>query len=74
MLAEDTVTCPYCILKAELVRGYKIYPRIPGLHNKWYYSCPNCDAYVGCHPKTKRPLGTPANAELRTLRSEVHKR
>lgn len=35
--------------------------------------CADCDALVGCHPGTQRPMGTPANAEVRRLRSIVHK-
>lgn len=74
MLTENTIICPYCVSKAKLVTGLEVYPRIRSSHSKWYYKCPNCDAYVGCHPKTQMPLGTLADAELRTLRSKVHKK
>jgi len=33
--------------------------------------CKPCDAYVGCHNNTERPLGTLANKELRTARKET---
>jgi hypothetical protein len=42
------------------------------LAEKRFWLCHPCDAYVGCHPGTTRPLGTPANADLRVLRSRVH--
>ena len=37
------------------------------------YWCKSCDAYVGCHNNTERPLGTMANKELRNARIKVHK-
>lgn len=33
---------------------------------------PECDAYVGCHNMTNKPLGTLANAELREARNKAH--
>lgn len=39
------------------------------------WRCPNideCSAYVGCHPGTDKPLGTPAREELRELRMQCH--
>ena len=36
------------------------------------YYCKDCDAYVGCHQNTRRPLGTMANKELRELRKKAH--
>ncbi len=41
----------------------------------WAYICqrfPKCDAYVGCHPNTKRPLGRLANKELRGAKGAAH--
>lgn len=66
------VYCPYCRNRAELVNGDVIYPRRPDLHDKLLYSCKPCDAYVGCHPGTDKPLGTLANADLRRARMAVH--
>lgn len=34
--------------------------------------CSPCDAYVGCHSNTKRPLGTLADASLRSARMAAH--
>ena len=36
--------------------------------------CRPCDAIVGCHQNTKTPLGTMANAELRTWRRKAHEK
>jgi hypothetical protein len=33
---------------------------------------PKCDAYVGTHTNTKRPLGRLANAELRSWKVKAH--
>lgn len=36
------------------------------------YYCQPCDAYVGCHENTKKPLGTMTNAEGREWRKKAH--
>lgn len=57
-----TVTCPYCSAPADRVQtpwGFK-------------YQCVPCDARVGCHPGSDKPLGTLANAELRKARMAAH--
>jgi hypothetical protein len=64
--------CPYCNHDAELVTGAVVYPRLPWLHEKLFYSCLPCNAYVGCHDGTVRPLGRLANAELRAVRMAAH--
>lgn len=64
--------CPYCEAVSELVGGDVIYPHRPDLANKWFYRCLPCDAYVGCHPGTQKPLGRLANAELRRAKSRAH--
>ncbi len=66
------ITCSYCGGKSELVDGSVIYPHRPDLARKWFYLCRPCQAYVGCHPKTKNPLGRLANAELRKMKSAAH--
>jgi hypothetical protein len=67
-----TPICPYCNKQSEQVTGYEIYPHRPDLCFQTFYRCSPCNAYVGCHPQTNKPLGTLANAELRALRSQVH--
>lgn len=36
------------------------------------YLCKDCDAYVGCHNNTRKPLGTMANKETREWRKKAH--
>lgn len=42
--------------------------------DKWPYifTCPHCNAAVGCHPNTLRPLGPLAPAHIRALRAKAH--
>lgn len=64
--------CPYCGSKVILQDSIIIYRKQSyGL----VYTCekyPRCDAYVSCHKGTKKPLGTLANAELRSIRNLGH--
>lgn len=64
--------CPFCASVATLAYGIDVFPHRPDLAEKPFWVCWPCDARVGCHPNTKEPLGTLANAALRRLRSEVH--
>ncbi len=36
------------------------------------WACQPCDSWVGCHPKSTKPLGTPADAQLRRARVLAH--
>lgn len=38
-----------------------------------FYQCQNCNARVGCHKGTTRPLGNLANEVLRLKRMETHR-
>lgn len=67
------LTCPYCGNTAELVTGVVRYPHRPDLSEKLFYQCLPCDAYVGCHPGTDKPLGRMANAELRVAKVMAHR-
>ena len=63
--------CPDCGGKAELKDSAIIYGKSYGLA----YVCenyPKCDNFVGCHKGTNKPLGTLANAKLRSKRKETH--
>ena len=63
--------CPYCNSRVYLQSSKKLYNRDFG----FVWICaqyPKCDAYVGCHKGTKIPLGSPANAELRSWRRLAH--
>lgn len=65
------INCPYCGQRAELKDTEIIYGRSYG--NAWICrNYPKCDAYVGVHRRDNNPLGSLANAELRTLREECH--
>lgn len=66
------VNCDYCQQPARLVSGDIIYPHRPDLAHKKFYSCVPCDARVGCHPGTEKPLGRLANAELRQAKQDAH--
>ena len=69
---EFALTCPYCGALAKLVSGGVIYTKS---ESKQFWACtfyPGCDAYVGCHPGTTKPLGTLANAALRKARGACH--
>jgi hypothetical protein len=63
--------CGYCGCKTSLVRGDKIYGDVK-YHSKWFYVCPKCGAFVGCHPRTKNALGRVANKSLRLARVKAH--
>jgi hypothetical protein len=64
--------CPYCGSEVVLQDSAVIY------HGKsfglvWICSnYPACDAYVGVHTGTTRPLGRLANAELREWKKRAH--
>lgn len=78
-MTED-VLCPYCGSKAVLTNLSDLFPN-KGFINEgvWrtsrMYVCsryPKCDARVGCHPNTEKPLGFLANAKLRNARRKAH--
>lgn len=66
------VSCPYCRRPACLTGGTSIYPLRPDLAAKWFYVCWSCDAWVGCHDGTQKPLGRLADHELRRAKMAVH--
>lgn len=70
--APAAPTCPHCQHATALVGGAVVYPHRSDLASKKFWLCHPCDAYVGCHPGTERPLGTPAGKALRGMRSRVH--
>lgn len=63
--------CPYCKKEALWTSNDVVYGRKYGKSFMCYY-CRDCDAYVGCHQNSKRPLGTMANKELRQYRIKAH--
>ena len=68
--------CRYCgglilLVPAEKIYGPKAAKRL-GLSGERIYQCQNCNARVGCHKGTTRPLGDVANEALRLKRIETH--
>lgn len=63
--------CVHCNRPAALTTGARIYPGRADLAAKNIWRC-RCGAYVGCHGDTTRPLGRPANSDLRTARIKLH--
>lgn len=65
------MNCPYCNAPAVKKDSSIIYGRSYGMA----YVCsnyPKCDTYVGTHKETQEPLGTMANASLRSARRQTH--
>lgn len=62
------VYCDYCGGRAEFVDSSIIYGESYGM----IYLCRKCNAYVGVHKGTDRPLGRLANAELRHWKKAAH--
>lgn len=67
-----TVRCDYCHEPAEFVTGECVYPHRRDLWHREFYICVPCEAWVGCHKGTNRPLGRLANAELRLAKMAAH--
>lgn len=65
--------CPYCGRGARCWRDSSLLHNGKNFGPVWVCSgYPACDAYVGCHAGTARPLGRLANADLRGLRRIAH--
>lgn len=68
--------CRYCGGVIRLVPAEKIYGAAAAkrleLVGESIYQCQNCNARVGCHKGTTRPLGNVANETLRLKRMETH--
>ncbi len=72
MIPAFDVKCPYCGKPAVWVNNSAVYGRPRGRFQMIWW-CRPCDARVGCHFDTMRPLGTMANAQLRELRKRAHR-
>lgn len=64
--------CHLCEGTVRLVSGHVIYPHRSDLHEKWFWRCIECKAYVGCHSGSQKPLGTVADRMTRHWRSRAH--
>lgn len=75
MKKRKQVRCPYCGAKATLRPSSAVYGDAAKTDG-YLYVCdryPKCDSYVGAHKKTKLPMGTLANGDLRNKRIQAHK-
>ncbi|MNW28155.1 hypothetical protein D3C74_49700 [compost metagenome] len=61
--------CDNCGSEVEMVSSREFYGVDYGNN---VYRCTSCDSYVGTHRNSSIPLGTLADAELRSLRRECH--
>lgn len=72
----DNDICRYCGGVIKLVPARNVYgvstDRL-GMDGEYIYQCQNCNARVGCHKGTTRPLGNVANEVLRLKRMETHR-
>lgn len=66
--------CWYCGSTPMRATGAELFPDRSDLAIRHYLHCRNCDAWVGCHPRTWNPYGHLANERLRRLRIEAHDR
>lgn len=69
---KKTLICPFCKKPSKWCSNEEIYGRKLGKSYMCYW-CKDCDAYVGCHNNTTKPLGTMANRELRQWRQAAHR-
>ena len=65
---QMTIVCDYCNNPAVLVDSKVVYGRSYGM----IYLCQPCDAYVGTHKASGKPLGRLATAELRKAKIAAH--
>ena len=73
---ENPKICRYCGGTVHLVPAAKVYGSAAakrlGIEQEKFYQCQNCNARVGCHKGTDRPMGNLANEALRMKRKETH--
>ena len=62
--------CPYCNKEANYIDSKHYYSN--GVSYGMMYLCWECDARVGTHKNSGKPLGTMANHYLRELRKQAH--
>ena len=66
---QNKIICPYCEQSALLMTSEEYYGQDYGTN---LYVCRPCDARVGTHKNSTKPLGTLANSKLRDLRMKCH--
>ena len=65
------MNCPFCKNPAIWIENSSVYGRNFG-KSYMIWLCKPCDAYVGCHNNTKKPLGTIADRATRQARKNTH--
>ena len=76
MRLEIPKICRYCGGVVRLVDAESVYGESTkklGMVGQKLYQCQNCNARVGCHKDSTRPLGNVANEVLRLKRVEAHR-
>ena len=74
-MKKKQIHCPYCGAKASLRPASAVYGTATKVPDSYLYVCdryPRCDSYVGAHKRTKEPMGTLANGDLRNKRIQAH--
>lgn len=72
LASERSVACKYCRRDAELHGGLAVYPDRKDLADRRFWVCWPCNAWVGCHADTDKPLGDLADESLRDARIAAH--
>jgi len=75
-LKRKPIKCPYCGAHAAYRPAAVVYGKSTKFADAYLYICsrwPSCDAYVSAHKKSKKPMGTLANSELRHKRILAHR-
>jgi zinc-finger-containing domain len=71
VISAGAPLCPYCGNAAQLLTDSSALYRGTDYGPVWI--CEPCDARVGCHPGTFRPLGRLADAALRIAKQRTHR-
>lgn len=68
MTRKRQILCNYCGHHSDYVDSSEVYRRSYGM----IYLCRPCNAWVGVHKNTDKPLGRLANASLREWKKKAH--
>ncbi len=69
---SGVATCLHCGGECRLTNGAEVYPWREDLADRKIWKCDPCNATVGCHPKSTRPLGYAADKATRRARMILH--
>lgn len=61
-------------MASVLTNGRELYPLLPREHDRPYWVCRWCQAWVGCHEGSIKPMGYPADRPTRMARMMLHTR